>query len=230
MIAPVNNHSTFKQIQQFLKNNNINLHTEKISGIKQILPEEALTPNVNKKRQIEFSTGRFCAHKALSPKFKNTPILHSSRKCPIWPDGYCGSITHTDSYACAATAPQNKLLSIGIDLESIPRSISTNAYRWITNKEERYWIEATKNIDFYSKLVFSVKEAIFKLIYPLTKKFFSFDAVSINKPTNTNRFTAIINIEQDNLLFKKGTIIHGFYFYNNNWIFSIAYQKDITLK
>lgn len=227
MIEPVKNHSTFEQIQKFLAKENINLCAERITELKNILPsEKSLTTNSNEKRQIEFSTGRFCAHQALPARFNDTPILQEAKKCPLWPTGYCGSISHTNDYACAATAPLNKLLSLGIDLESIPRPISTNAYQWITNEKERLWIKQTQGVEFYSKLIFSAKESIFKLIYPLTRKFFSFDAVSIQEPLKKNTFIAKINIEQDSILFKKNSDIHGFFFYNDNWIFTISYLKN----
>lgn len=227
MIEPANNHSTFKQIQEFLAKRDICLFTEKITKLRKNLPaEKALTRNSNKKRQLEFSTGRFCAHKALPKKFNKTPILQGTKKCPLWPAGYCGSITHSNDYACAATASRNNLQSLGIDLESMPRPISKNAYSWITNDEERTWINETQNIDFYSKLIFSAKESIFKLIYPITKKFFSFDAVSLCKPVEANTFIAKINIEQDRILFRKDTYIHGFFFYSDNWIFTISFLKE----
>ncbi len=222
-----NKQNTFLLIQDFLEKKNIYLRTHIIAELKSMLPEEIeLTAHANIKRQIEFSTGRFCAHEALPAKFLKTPIIHDSKKCPIWPPGYCGSITHTDSHACTVIAPTDKWLSIGIDLESIPRVISTNAYRWITNTDERKWVKNCKNRDFQSKLIFSAKESIFKLIYPLTKRFFSFDAISINKPETHNSFTANINIAQDEDYFKEGNTIHGFYFYNNNWLLSITLLKN----
>ena len=72
------------------------------------------------KRLREFSTGRFCAHKALAaldPGYATIEIPIGENREPLWPQGSIGSITHDRQLALAVVSRDPKCLSLGIDLQ-----------------------------------------------------------------------------------------------------------------
>ncbi|MDH4281639.1 MAG: hypothetical protein OEV36_03210, partial [Myxococcales bacterium] len=67
----------------------------------------------------QFTAGRLCSRIALNRLgvAVATPIPRGEDRAPIWPKGFVGSITHTDSWCAAAVARAEDFRSIGIDLE-----------------------------------------------------------------------------------------------------------------
>ena len=79
-----------------------------------LLPQElALIEGAVPKRVTEFATGRQCAREALRDLgIADVPILFGKDRCPLWPVGTVGSITHTAyvpakrrSTACSLATP-----------------------------------------------------------------------------------------------------------------------------
>lgn len=83
-----------------------------------LLPgEEAAIANAVERRRIEFSTGRWCARQALSHSdVTPQPILVGPRGAPLWPEGTCGSITHTGGLCAAVAALTTEVEGLGIDI------------------------------------------------------------------------------------------------------------------
>lgn len=133
------------------------------------------------KRKHEFLGGRYCVNKALSDlgvdiAHKILPTTSESR-APKWPDGVCGSISHSKSMALAVVSKE--YLSLGVDIElfiSLER-LERIKSRFITPAEE-----SLTNIDKLrnSTIIFSAKEALFKLINPLCHKYFGFHDAKVN--------------------------------------------------
>ena len=125
-------------------------------------------------RRREFSTGRWLARKGLTrlgvPNFE---ILPDSNRQPVWPNGIVGSITHTRDYAVVALARRLHYLSIGIDLEKKNRIEPEIVSSILTEREQSEY----STID--PTLVFSAKEAVYKLIFPLTDRQLDFLDVEI---------------------------------------------------
>ena len=67
--------------------------------------EEILAREItSESRKRQFLAGRSCAHVALSYfEVGKQPILRNSNtREPLWPDGFIGTITHTQHWAAAA--------------------------------------------------------------------------------------------------------------------------------
>jgi len=82
--------------------------------------EAAAAERMVDKRLREFSTGRFCAHKALTtlnPDYHAIEIPIGENREPLWPDGSIGSITHDRKIALAVVSHDPQCLSLGIDLQ-----------------------------------------------------------------------------------------------------------------
>jgi 4'-phosphopantetheinyl transferase EntD len=68
-------------------------------------------------RRIEFSTGRFCARKALEQiGIAPCAIPVGIRGGPVWPGGACGAITHASTVCAAVTAFTRDFAGMGIDV------------------------------------------------------------------------------------------------------------------
>jgi len=84
-----------------------------------LLPEEELLiKSAQPRRKEEFRAGRHSARAAIqSLGGSNQPILIGAHRQPLWPEGYTGSISHTQTACLAACAKTDHYHAIGIDLE-----------------------------------------------------------------------------------------------------------------
>jgi len=175
-----------------------------------LLPEEqAIAESFDsQKRRAEFTLGRICAHEVLSRfGLESEPILRNPEtREPCWPDSIWGSITHSAGFAAVAVGLKKEIKGIGIDMESLSRSVDFNIRRHVCVESELEWLESlpTKQANRALRIIFSAKESIFKCFYPGTKTYLSFKdaAVSINE--TEKKFSFIV--------FKScpGIIQHGF--------------------
>ena len=171
---------------------NINSRIEYINYFftphKQELPLHNLTlpPNqqFSPKRLSDFSTGRYCAIKALEQLgIKDATIPIGKDKAPVWPDGIVGSISHCDSLTGAIVAKRSDHISLGLDIEEIGRVTPDLWDLVFTEKEKNYLTSLSdKNKLVQSTAIFSIKEAFYKFQYPLTKTFLDFLDVEVALP------------------------------------------------
>lgn len=172
-----------------------------VSGTDTALPVASPFPS-SKKRKQELRAGRVCAVQALwdvgwrcdlgslnssdaiaeaSPDLLMHVIAVGDDRAPIWPSGFVGSISHSPNWTWAVAAPQSKLLSIGIDTEAII-SVDTHEVvrQEIASPSEWALLKAhSLRPELESTLMFSVKEAYFKLWYPLARQFYNFEDVVV---------------------------------------------------
>jgi len=102
-------------------------------------------------------------------------------RAPIWPDGVVGSITHTDDFAAAAVAWAADIAAIGIDSEQIIDSATARDIADICMVDEMSLFSVAHGRSFceFCTFVFSAKEAVFKCLFPITRKFLEFSDVRI---------------------------------------------------
>jgi 4'-phosphopantetheinyl transferase EntD len=122
-------------------------------------------------RRREFTTGRACARAALvGLGLPPLSIPAGSAGEPCWPPGVVGSITHCEGYRAAAVARAVDRGALAIDAEP-NRPLPAGVLAAIAAGEERarvrrYGKEAAGVC--WDRLLFSAKEAVFKLWFPLT--------------------------------------------------------------
>lgn len=135
-------------------------------------------------RQIEYLLGRCCAREALArlgyPYQTNIPIGKDG--CPIWPNGVVGSISHTGGLAVAAVIDHRWAHSIGIDIEK--KVSEKDAYELlpvIASPREGEILNSSFHEDLATAFtaLFSVKETIYKALYPDIRHFFDFSEVQL---------------------------------------------------
>ncbi|GAA2645361.1 4'-phosphopantetheinyl transferase superfamily protein [Dactylosporangium fulvum] len=159
-----------------------------------LFPEEqALLGNAVAKRRDEFATARRCAREALGALgFPPAPITAGPRREPRWPGGVVGAITHCAGYRAAVVARDEEFTTLGVDAEphgplpdGVLDSISLPAERRQLDRLHRelpavYW----------DRLLFSVKESVFKAWYPLTHRWLDFHEAAVTLLPEREAFDA----------------------------------------
>lgn len=136
------------------------------------------------KRQAEFIAGRICARSILDTYgHADHVVTVGTHREPVWPEGFIGSITHSNHYAAAIACPARGVLGIGIDIETTITDDAREAMiELVVSAEELSYLRASTgavSFDQLLTLVFSAKESFFKAAFPQVKAYFDFDAVKV---------------------------------------------------
>lgn len=175
--------------------------------------EDAIVAFAVQERRHEFFAGRAAARDALSQLgIKKRPILARASRDPVWPQGVVGSISH-DADACVAIASARKfekggIIGLGIDVEphtGLPGDlmdlVCTEAeLTWLALLSEERALRAARK-------VFSIKEAVYKCQFPMTRQVFGFDVLNTKLSHDMHRFEATFT--RDIGCFPKDTVVHG---------------------
>ncbi|PAA08349.1 4'-phosphopantetheinyl transferase family protein [Pseudomonas fragi] len=135
------------------------------------------------KRQAEFLAGRLCARAAMRRLDGTcaTPGMAEDR-APVWPAHISGAITHSKGRAAALVALKSEWQGLGIDLETLltPERAQRLAKEILTPDElVRMAAGPAEHIALLVTLTFSVKESLFKALYPLVQKRFYFEHAEV---------------------------------------------------
>jgi 4'-phosphopantetheinyl transferase EntD len=144
-----------------------------------LLPEEErFVARAMEKRRREFIAGRSCARLALRRLgAASAAIGVGSFREPLFPAGISGSITHTREYCAAAVVRTGPVLSIGIDAE-FNQPLDRSVADLVLTPDELRAIDAFKDGCYADALVFSIKEAFFKAVFPFLRQYLKFSDVS----------------------------------------------------
>ncbi|GAA2978053.1 4'-phosphopantetheinyl transferase family protein [Streptomyces fulvorobeus] len=149
-----------------------------------LFPQEtALIAHAVPKRQQEFTTVRFLARRALRTLGQEpAPLLPNRRGAPQWPQGIVGSMTHCDGYRAAVVARSDTTAALGIDAEP-DAPLPDGVLDAIALPHEIALIgslTARRPGISWDRLVFSAKESVFKVWYPLTGRELDFPEAEID--------------------------------------------------
>ena len=161
------------------------------------LPERALIERAVEHRQQEFAAGRILARGLLRHAGAQTDaLLRDADRVPTWPQAVVGSITHCRSLCAVAVAPRTLSAGIGIDVEPA-KPIDEELHAMILREAERSRIDALPPAvrSLGGILVFSIKEAVYKSIYPVHRYFLDFQQVEIVF-TGDNGFVAEVLVPE----------------------------------
>ena len=133
------------------------------------LGEEAWLLSAAPARRRELAAGRACAARALALLGSaGTSVGRGVQGEPIWPTGMVGSIAHAERLCVAVAAPASEVLAIGVDVEP-DRPESLAFAKRVCSAAERAALAALPGgLESLAPVVFSAKEASYKLQFPLT--------------------------------------------------------------
>ncbi|HET6210537.1 MAG TPA: 4'-phosphopantetheinyl transferase superfamily protein [Jatrophihabitans sp.] len=145
------------------------------------------------RRRAEFATVRHCARIALARLgLPPAPILPGERGAPRWPAGVVGSMTHCAGYRAAVLAGQARAVSIGVDAE--PHGpLPDGVLRLVARPEELEQLHslAARCPDrHWDRLLFTMKESVYKAWFPLTGRWLDFQQASVRIDPATDCFQA----------------------------------------
>lgn len=155
--------------------------------------EEAVVGAAVEKRRREFATGRACARDALA-RLGVAPqeIPSGPRGEPRWPEGIVGSITHCDGFRGSAVAHRAEFAAVGVDAEvdaPLPQGVLAD----IALAGERQMLAALAQAapgPSWDRLLFSIKESVYKAWFPLTERWLGFEDASIEINRRLGMFRA----------------------------------------
>ena len=132
-------------------------------------------------RKAEFGDARWCAHQALSELGATGPVLRGERGMPLFPDGFVGSITHTQGFRAAVAAPYSSVRSIGIDAEPAD-ALHDGVFDAIARASEVPQMSklVAAGVTCPDRLLFCAKEATYKAWFPMTQRWLDFDQAEIS--------------------------------------------------
>lgn len=141
-------------------------------------------------RQHEFIGGRVMARRAMT-RLGVAPqaVPAGPDRAPMWPDGLVGSITHSKVWCAAVVARDDKIRSVGIDVEDA-RSVGPELWRIVCTASELSWISTLPADDheLAATALFSAKESVFKAQYPLTRRMLDHQAVEVRLSRDWHRW------------------------------------------
>ncbi|WP_159625657.1 4'-phosphopantetheinyl transferase family protein [Actinomyces sp. zg296] len=140
--------------------------------------EAALAERMSDRRCREFTTVRGCARRALRGLgHRRPPMVPGGAGEPAWPAGVVGSMTHCERYRAAAVARQEDVDCLGIDAEPNAPLPAGVLARVATTPEEIGGLGrlAAERPDVaVDRLLFSVKESLYKAWYPREARWLGF--------------------------------------------------------
>lgn len=132
------------------------------------------------KRQAEYLAGRACARAALQHLDGRLYVPPTGDdRAPIWPADITGSITHGKGWAAAVVAHKKDCQGLGLDQETLldNERAARLAKEILTEAELQRLDPARQSLGV--TLTFSLKESLFKALYPLVLKRFYFEHAEV---------------------------------------------------
>ncbi|MBB4892312.1 4'-phosphopantetheinyl transferase EntD [Streptomyces olivoverticillatus] len=155
--------------------------------------EEAQIAGAVDKRRREFTTARWCARRAMGQLgLPAVPVLPGTRGAPRWQPSVVGSITHCAGYRAAALARTSDVAAIGIDAEP-NQPLPEGVLESIGLPRERAWVRELQRTTpqvAWDRLLFSMKESVYKAWYPLRKRPLEFEDALITVDPRQGTFQA----------------------------------------
>ncbi|WP_108832283.1 4'-phosphopantetheinyl transferase family protein [Actinomyces sp. Marseille-P3109] len=152
-----------------------------------------LAPAVSR-RKAEFLTSRCCAREVLAALgLDRPPMIPGPAGAPRWPDGVVGSITHCEGYRAAVAAWAREVWAVGVDAEPA-KSLPPGVLEVVALDAEidRLAVLSSTNPDLpWDRLLFSVKESVYKVWFPLARTWLDFEDADV-RLDRSGRFTAVL--------------------------------------
>ncbi|HBM06893.1 MAG TPA: 4'-phosphopantetheinyl transferase, partial [Pseudomonas sp.] len=145
-------------------------------------------------------------------------------RSPCWPAGVVGSITHGAGWAAAAVARREQWRGIGLDVEKqIP---TTRADRLVAEILTPNELEGYAALDETQRalrvtLTFSLKESLFKALYPLVNKRFYFQEAELihHDSSGYARLRLLTGLSED---WKPGAELDGQFVQFDDYLLSLV--------
>ncbi len=181
------------------------------AGTPALPPEEAaLVDDAHPRRFAEFALGRQLAREALATLGVPVEALgRDADRVPLWPSAIVGCISHTRrapgseegepgasieaGLVGAVVAHAGSYRALGLDLEP-NRATSEGVAGRVCFGDELDWIAGAGEaaVGRRCRVIFSIKEAVYKAFYPSLREVWGFDRVAVVPDLEGERFVASV--------------------------------------
>lgn len=144
------------------------------------------------KRRAEYVAGRVLACTALARLgIAAQDIGVGANRAPLWPPAAVGSISHTLGQVAVAVALRADYGSLGLDIELIGglHNVPLAGLFSVAEQSRFHALDLT--------LIFSAKEALYKLLNPLVTRYIDHLEIDITLDTAQRSFGACANTQSD---------------------------------
>jgi 4'-phosphopantetheinyl transferase EntD len=143
-------------------------------------------------RRRAFSTGRVLARGLLRDLGSETAeLLRDPDRVPVWPEGAVGSISHCEDLCAVAIGEASRFWGIGLDVEP-DEAVKEGVERVVCGPREIAWLDSVAGDERSRrvKMIFSIKEAVYKAFYPELRTHWGFQDVQTEIDLDGERFLA----------------------------------------
>jgi 4'-phosphopantetheinyl transferase EntD len=144
--------------------------------------ERAVTERAGEKRRREHAAGRLLARTLVAELGVEgaQPLLADDDRVPRWPAAVVGSISHCATLCVVAVAPASSVRGVGIDVEpALPLPPGVGPLVLFAPDHEALASAADHRRPLFERVVFSAKEAVYKAIFPITRRSLDFPAMAV---------------------------------------------------
>ncbi|MGA5196559.1 4'-phosphopantetheinyl transferase family protein [Streptomyces exfoliatus] len=168
------------------------------SAVRALFPEEAaVVARAVPKRRQEYAGVRMCARRAMNALgVPAVALVPGRRGAPRWPAGLVGSMTHCAGYRAAVVGHVRDYRGLGIDAEP-NEPLGDGLLEYVSLPQERVRIRAlavSAPEVHWDRMLFSAKESVFKVWYPLTERELDFEEADIRIDPDAGTFTAHVAV------------------------------------
>lgn len=176
--------------------------------------EQRLSAKYGAKRLTDFCTGRYCLRFCTSALGYSGEILVGERGMPLLPAGITASVSHSKVLCGAVAATTTNFLSIGMDVETVGRVHADMWHLLFTPAEIAYLkaIPSEMEREIVSTSFFSLKEAFYKMQFPLTATYLDLHDAEVTLSPAGYRLRLLENAGN----YKSGALFPGNVHYNGN--------------
>lgn len=115
--------------------------------------------------------------------FEDVTIAKTSFGAPVWPLGICGSLAHEEKVAVAAVASSADYLALGVDIEPAANLPDELVDVIATSAERSLYTPSLLR----GRQLFAAKEAVYKALFPLDRRFLDFHDIEVDLARQTAR-------------------------------------------
>ena len=175
------------------------------------------------KRRAEYLAGRYAAQQLLRESGCYESVVIGAGHAPQWPPGWTGSLSHTDQWAIAVISRASAQWRPGVDIENLRSdALYETADLFVTPKERTLLANSGMEREIVLLLAFSMKESLYKSLYPQVQRFLGFDAAEIyqvdpHRQRVTLRLTQTLTPQ-----LHSGLRLFGYYQIKGNRIFTLV--------
>ncbi len=189
-------------------------------------PELAALGAASDARLREFSAGRVAARRAMHGiNLPPADILVGRHRQPLAPAGVLISITHDQEYAVAAATVQSRWHGIGIDIAQADE-LPVNLHSMVCRGQDLENLREGETVGQRAKLIFCLKEALFKAIFPQVNDWMNFSQSEICVDHGRGEFSAQVYAEHGAELSLQGAWHGRFARVGERWFAAAGLSKQ----